>query len=749
MKIRTVMKKCLLLAAVLSVALFSCNREEILDSSISGVEPQNEGVQLVVRATLGDGNYTKTAIQSDGKSIFWTEGDAINLFYGDLSAGEFNSQITEPSATAEFFGTLYVAVGTTEGGGAATHFWGVYPYDQDNTCDGSSVTLTIPNEQSGVAGTFADKLNPTVATATGLDLAFYNVGSWFIFTVEQADIASVTLRGGNLETLVGTVKVAMDDNARPVVTEVLDSKTSITMTPASGGTFVPGEQYYMVLIPQTLANGYTLTLTKSDGSTAECVVSGVKEFVRSNYRRKLNADHGLTFNYLDLIQLVSPTLLYDSSTQLGWNGRGTVSLGEGYIPGTQCVHITNIPASNRYRLVDCRFSPVDVSSIANPALLFRFYINKPEKLCLDDMSQVELTSSGTFDEQEICWPGTSVFTNWSNSPLAYYELQAGWNTVVLPFENAQSMGVGSPFDPTKVSYFRFYTSPYGEETLEEVELAVDMLAVINIPAAATGVTLDTDELTLFPGEEMPLTATVTPAKATNKAVTWSSSDASVASVSAAGNVTAVAPGTATITATTVDGGYTADCTVTVYAAGIELVSPTLLYDSSTGLGWYARGTLALGEGYIPGTQCVHVTEHLSNNKYRIFECKFSPVDVSSIANPALLIRFYINKPEELYLDYQSQIELNSSGSVDEQEICWLGSEVFTNWSGHAASAPYELKAGWNTFVLPFADAHSMAGTSFNPTKVKWFRFYSNYNETDMYEKGVDIGVAMLCVIDLP
>lgn len=78
-----------------------------------------------------------------------------------------------------------------------------------------------------------------------------------------------------------------------------------------------------------------------------------------------------------------------------------------------------------------------------------------------------------------------------------------------------------------------------------------------------GVSLDRGALTLIEGGTAQLTATVEPIDATNKKVTWSSSAPGVATVDASGNVTAVAEGTATITATTDDGGKTATCTVTV------------------------------------------------------------------------------------------------------------------------------------------------------------------------------------------
>ena len=80
--------------------------------------------------------------------------------------------------------------------------------------------------------------------------------------------------------------------------------------------------------------------------------------------------------------------------------------------------------------------------------------------------------------------------------------------------------------------------------------------------AVTGVTLNKSTMSLVATAEETLTATVAPENATNKAVTWSTSNDKVATV-ADGKVTAVAPGEAVITATTADGGFTATCKVTV------------------------------------------------------------------------------------------------------------------------------------------------------------------------------------------
>ncbi len=91
----------------------------------------------------------------------------------------------------------------------------------------------------------------------------------------------------------------------------------------------------------------------------------------------------------------------------------------------------------------------------------------------------------------------------------------------------------------------------------------------NSDVAVNGVTLNKSSATLEIGGTITLTATVSPSDATNKSVTWTSSNSSVAKVSG-GTVTALSVGTATITVTTADGGYKAQCVVTVEAEEVEV-----------------------------------------------------------------------------------------------------------------------------------------------------------------------------------
>ena len=94
-----------------------------------------------------------------------------------------------------------------------------------------------------------------------------------------------------------------------------------------------------------------------------------------------------------------------------------------------------------------------------------------------------------------------------------------------------------------------------------------------------GIVFDKSSLTMIVGNVQQINATISPSNAASKQITWTSNDSTVATVSSSGQVTAVSKGSAVITATTADGGYTAICTVTV-------TDPPLTVRASIGVGYY-------------------------------------------------------------------------------------------------------------------------------------------------------------------
>jgi len=102
--------------------------------------------------------------------------------------------------------------------------------------------------------------------------------------------------------------------------------------------------------------------------------------------------------------------------------------------------------------------------------------------------------------------------------------------------------------------------------------SVSAICNVTVTTPVTGVNLDDKTVNLVVGETKKMTYTLIPTTATNKEVAWSTSDASVCTVSPNGMITAVKAGTAIITISTNDGKYTKTCQVTVsqFATGLTL-----------------------------------------------------------------------------------------------------------------------------------------------------------------------------------
>jgi len=165
--------------------------------------------------------------------------------------------------------------------------------------------------------------------------------------------------------------------------------------------------------------------------------------------------------------------------------------------------------------------------------------------------------------------------------------------------------------------------------------------------AVTGITLDETDITLTAGNKERIVATTTPSNATNQNITWSSNNPSVATVSG-GVVTAINAGTATITATTDDGGFTANCIVTVeqqtVTVPIALPNPnfnTLIYDgdnnrvilSCTTLGVEIRyttdGTEPTGSSTLYQPFMLTATQNPTTIKAKAFRVNWTDSDTAT------------------------------------------------------------------------------------------------------------------------
>ena len=122
---------------------------------------------------------------------------------------------------------------------------------------------------------------------------------------------------------------------------------------------------------------------------------------------------------------------------------------------------------------------------------------------------------------------------------------------------------------------------------------VTATCTVYVKVRATDVEISSSSIKVYETKSKTLKATVLPAEASNKSVTWKSSDTKIAKVDSKGKVTGVKPGTAYISATTANGKYTAKCKVTVlkvtYSEKIMLDKSNLTLDD--GKSYYLEATV--------------------------------------------------------------------------------------------------------------------------------------------------------------
>ena len=142
------------------------------------------------------------------------------------------------------------------------------------------------------------------------------------------------------------------------------------------------------------------------------------------------------------------------------------------------------------------------------------------------------------------------------------------------------------------------------------------------PINVTGVTLDKSTLSLEEGATGDLVATVAPSTASDKTVTFASSDEAIATVDNKGKVTAVKAGNADITVTTKDGSKTAKCALTVTAKQIPVTGVTL-----------DKTTLSLEVG---ATATLNATIAPSNASYKAVSFTSSDDAIATVDNDGLV-----------------------------------------------------------------------------------------------------------------
>lgn len=326
------------------------------------------------------------------------------------------------------------------------------------------------------------------------------------------DKTSATLKAGETVTLTATVKP--DDATDKTVTWSTSDESVATVT---SGVVVA-------------AKVGTATITaKAGDKTATCAVTVVATDVTSVTLDKTSATlkAGET---ITLTATVKPDDATDKTVTWSSSDESVATVTNGVVVAVK-VGSATITAKAGGKTATCAITvePTPVSSVSLNTTSASLQVGET------------LTLTATVNPSDA----TDKTVTWSTSDASVATVNNGMVTAV-------KIGTAT------------ITAKAGDKT------ATCTISVVPPPAIpVTSVTLDKTSATLKAGESVTLTATVNPDDATDKTVTWSTSDASVATVSN-GVVVAVKVGSATITAKA--GDKTATCAITVEATPVTSVS---------------------------------------------------------------------------------------------------------------------------------------------------------------------------------
>ena len=254
-------RSIIILMAASAIAAISCTKE-----SKDQPAAEKEQVTMSFDATIGTPTKVEIASSETAEGVTthklnWSVGDKIKV-YADNEEGregvEFTTDISEPSATASFEGTV----------DAADAYYAFYPSSAKATWNyiKKYFFVAIPENQTsvGISSMYS------MAKADGNNLQFSHTTGLIKFTLLAGlhyKVAKVTFSGNDSEPLAGYLKVFPENTENNEISTDYDTYSVISLSPSEGNTFRAGT-YYMMVPPESFTNGITMTFTDEEGFVA-------------------------------------------------------------------------------------------------------------------------------------------------------------------------------------------------------------------------------------------------------------------------------------------------------------------------------------------------------------------------------------------------------------------------------------------------------------------------------------------------
>ncbi|MBE6229342.1 MAG: hypothetical protein E7119_01990 [Bacteroidales bacterium] len=246
----------------ITLLLFGCAKEE------SQIQLPDIDPNIVYYANFGDVD-TKTYVDANLKQ-YWENGDNISLF-----SSTFNQEYVfkgQSGSTSASFEPAAVMVDEQTALGAN---YAVYPYSSSNSFADGKLNITLPAVQKYVPNSFATGANSMVAVTSSIDdrkLSFRHICGYMRLNLYgNASVKSIELKGNNNEKIAGNAVVTAAYESVPSVEMSDDAVTAITVDCGASGVELGKTEdtqttFWFVIPPVTFTDGFTITVTTSDGS---------------------------------------------------------------------------------------------------------------------------------------------------------------------------------------------------------------------------------------------------------------------------------------------------------------------------------------------------------------------------------------------------------------------------------------------------------------------------------------------------
>lgn len=194
-----------------------------------------------------------TAIISDGLHDNWREGDLVMLLHDGQTV---LVEVRESGRTSSLSGTV-------EGSFTDDNpLWGTYPADNMESSDHESVTVVVPAAQTDEGRGYDEKSVVAVARTVSDSLFFHTVCGGIKLNFQMSGITKVELESVDGYALSGTVRIKWDDQGKPLVDEIGNANSIITLSASGESGFTPGKAYYISTLPCDIYGGYRLSIYK-------------------------------------------------------------------------------------------------------------------------------------------------------------------------------------------------------------------------------------------------------------------------------------------------------------------------------------------------------------------------------------------------------------------------------------------------------------------------------------------------------